>query len=449
MQHKANKAAPGEKLPSLPRPKARAKAAQVKSETKPQSSKSNAELRTPSADVLSRLAAIVGPEHAITDPTDQAPYLTEWRDRYRGRTPVVLQPSTTQQISDILKIASTERLAIVPQGGNTGLVGGQIPSTIGTEIVLSLSQLNRIRHVSEGAHLLTCEAGVTLQALQAAASDQNRLFPLSLASEGSCQIGGNLASNAGGTAVISYGNARELCAGLEVILADGRVLSDLNGLKKNNTGYDLKNLFIGSEGTLGIITAATMRTVPKPVSVATAFVACPSLEALAQLFSRCEAGLGGRLTTFEFLSQQAVEFITRHVEQSRFPVEANAPWFALLEVSLSAADTFQLEAGEGNPEPAQRSSLLEAVLNEAMAQSEISDAAVASSLAQRNHFWYLRECLSEIQKHEGGSIKHDISVPIERLPQFLSQADALIARLSPGARPVPFGHSGDGFWFQG
>lgn len=404
-------------------------------------------LVSPSSDVLARFAQIVGPANAIFDKTEQAGYLTEWRDRFVGRTPVVLRPGSTEDVSKILALANAERVAIVPQGGNTGLVGGQIPSASDHQVVVSMTRLNAIRQLDRAREYMTCEAGVTLAKAQQAAHDINRLFPLSLASEGSCQIGGNLATNAGGTAVLSYGNARQLAFGLEVVLADGRIISDLKPLKKDNTGYDLTGLFIGSEGTLGIITAATLKLFPKPVRYETAFVAVPNLTSVHDLYLATKDRFASNLTGFEFLPKRAMTYLHRHSKTSQPQLRPdspstnspwpNSPWYVLLEVSHLAPEqsTTSDEAIDD-----QLASHLAAALDSGL----VSDAALANSLAQRNAFWALREQLSEVQKHEGGSIKHDVSVPVHTIPDFIEQADRLVASLCPGARPVPFGHFGDG-----
>jgi len=384
----------------------------------------------PAADLVAELAAIVGAGNAITAPEEQAPYLVEWRDLYMGRTPLIVKPATTDEVSKILALANANGVAVVPQGGNTGLVGGQIPSSAGTEIVLSLRRMNRIRAIDPAGTAMTVEAGVTLQAAQETARGVGRLFPLSLASEGSATIGGNLATNAGGVSVLSYGTARALVSGLEVVLADGSVWDGLKALKKDNTGYDLRDLFVGSEGTLGVITAATLRLYPEPAERATAFAALPGLDALLPLFQRAEAQAGPALTAFEFMSGELMEFVFRHVPGTRRPLAGNAPWYVLLEVS---------GAREG-----QAAAALDAVLADAAAAGLVGDAVVAASLRQAAGLWRLREAASEAQKGEGGSIKHDISVPVSRMPEFLARAAEVVEGICPGARPVPFGHFGDG-----
>ena len=391
---------------------------------------SGSTFKAPAPDLIARFVATVGADNAITEADEQAPYLVEWRDLYMGRTPLILKPATTEEVSRILALANAEGIAVVAQGGNTGLVGGQIPDANGTEILLSLKRLNRVRSIDPAGTTITVEAGVTLHAVQDAARAAGRLFPLSLASEGSATIGGNLATNAGGVAVLSYGTARALTLGLEVVLADGTVWDGLRALKKDNTGYDLRDLFIGSEGTLGIITAATLKLFPEPGERATAFVALPNLDALLPFFQSAEAQAGAALTAFEFMSGPLHEFVLRHIPGTRRPLEAQAPWYVLVEIS---------GANEGRA-----TQILDGFLADALASGLVSDAVVASSLQQAADLWRLRESASEAQKGEGGSIKHDISVPVARIPEFLVAAASVVERLCPGARPVPFGHFGDG-----
>ena len=379
--------------------------------------------------ILERLAAIVGREHALTDPDQQLPYLREWRDLYQGRAGVVLRPGTTGQVAEIMRLAHAHAIPVVPQAGNTGLVGGQIP--FNGEILLSVARLQRVRALDAAGYSMTVEAGLTLAAAQAAAASVGRLFPLSLASEGGCQIGGNLASNAGGVGVLAYGTARQLVLGLEVVLADGRVVPGLAALKKDNTGYDLKDLFIGSEGTLGIITAATLRLFPKPIEQATAFVALPELAAALALFAAAQAAAGASLTAFEFMPRRVLEVVLRHIAGTRDPLAVPGAWYALIELSGLAADGL-----------AQRT--LEDILMGAQEKGLVTDAALATSLSQARAFWRLREAISEAQKFEGGSVKNDVSVPIAKIPAFIDRADALIRAVCPEARPLAFGHFGDG-----
>ncbi len=381
--------------------------------------------------LIVRFAEIVGEANALVRPEDQAGYLREWRDLYSGRTPVVLRPGSTGEVSRILALAHEHGVGVVPQAGNTGLVGGQIPSTRGDEIVLSVGRLKKIRAVDADGGTMILEAGVTLSEAQAVAEKAGRLFPLSLASEGSCQIGGVLAANAGGTAVLAYGNARNLCLGLEAVLADGRVWHGLRTLKKDNTGYDLRDLLIGSEGTLGVITAAALKMLPRPAEMATALVALDSPEAALRLFRVAEETAGSTLTAFEFWVRRAMEFAVAYVPNTRDPFASPHPWYALLEIS----------SGETGGRAA---SQLETLLVKASNDGVVLDAVIAGSLAQSRDLWRLRESLSEAQKGAGGSIKHDVSVPMARIPEFLARAAPVVDRVCPGARPVPFGHFGDG-----
>ncbi len=387
--------------------------------------------QAPAPRLLQQLAEIVGTANALSAPEDLAPYMEEWRGLYRASTPLLLKPASTQEVSRIMALAHEAGIAVVPQGGNTGLVGGQLPMPDGHEIVLNLSRLNRVRSIDIANNTMTIEAGATLAQAQQAADGAGRLFPLSLAAEGTCQIGGNLATNAGGIHVLAYGNARALTLGLEVVLADGRVWNGLRALRKDNTGYDLRDLFIGSEGTLGIITAAVLKLFPKPAEQACAFLAFDSLEDVARLFEMAQARAGSALSAFEFLPRLAIEFLARHMPEVRDPLSQPHPWYALLEVSGAQAD-------------GQAAAILENVLEAAFEAGIVSDGAVAASIGQAQAFWDLRERLSEVQKYEGGSIKHDIAVPVSQVPSFIARANAEVERLVPGARPFPFGHFGDG-----
>ena len=388
-------------------------------------------LRPPTADTLDALVRIVGETNAIHDAADMAPYLTEWRDRYRGRAALVLKPGSTDEVSAILKCANETLTAIVPQGGNTGLVGGQIPFESGSEVIVSLERLTHVRDIDLASNSMTVEAGLTLALAQQVAESAGRLFPLSLASEGSCQIGGVLATNAGGVAVLAYGNARELALGLEVVLADGRVWDGLKTLRKDNTGYDLKDLFIGSEGTLGIITAAVLRLFPKPMERVTCMVGLNDLERALDFFARVHDAAGPMLTAFEVLPRIGIEFVVKHAEKTRDPFPSSYPWYLLLELTSPRV----------TEEPQQ---LAEALLQKAIEEDEVADAIIATSLKQAQDLWRLRELMSEMQKFEGGSIKHDVSVPVAKVPELISRANQLVELMIPGARPVPFGHLGDG-----
>ena len=382
------------------------------------------------ASVLPRFAAIVGEKHAILDVAEQAPYLIEMRDLYRGRTPLVLRPGSVAEVAAILKLAGETGTAIVPQGGNTGLVGGQTPSEAGDQIVLSLRRLDRIREVDAASNTMTCEAGVILQKAQEAAEAADRLFPLSLGAEGSATIGGNISSNAGGVGALAYGVARDLVMGLEVVLADGRILNTLGKLKKDNTGYDLKNLFVGAEGTLGVITAAVLKVFPRPRSRATAFVGLRSPHDALALLNLVGARAAGTVTGFEIIPRIGIEFVLRHAPGTRDPLAEPHAWYALVELSSSAAGGIR-EA-------------LEEVLASAFEDGLVVDAALAESLEQARAFWHIRHMLAEIQKDEGGSIKHDVSVAVSAVPGFIAEAVAAVEKFVPGCRPVPFGHLGDG-----
>ena len=388
-------------------------------------------LNRPSPDLLARFAALVGPGAALTDPEATHPYRLEWRDKYLGETPLVLRPGSVAEVSAILALANETRTAIVPQSGNTGLVGGQVPDSTGTEIILSLDRMTRIRSVDPEGYSLTAEAGAILADVQAAAEQADRLFPLSLGSEGSCRIGGNISTNAGGTAVLAYGNMRDLVLGLEVVLADGRIWEGLGALRKDNTGYDLKQLFIGGEGTLGIVTAAVLKLYPRPKGQAVAFAALADPTAALALFNLARDRAGHDLTGFELMPRIGVDFVLRHIPGSRDPIATPAPWYALMEISSGHSD----EAA---------SSAIEDILGTAFERGVVADAAIAQSLAERNTFWRMRHGMSEAQKPEGGSIKHDVSVPVASVPAFLAEALAAVEELVPGCRPVPFGHLGDG-----
>ena len=378
-------------------------------------------------ELIAMFRAIVGDKYAVTDAADIAPYVTEERDLFHGKSPLVLRPGTTAEVSEICKLATAHKIALVPQGGNTGLVGGQTPHN--GEVVVSLRRLDKIREVDAASTTMTCEAGVVLQIAQARARDVDRLFPLSLGAEGSCTIGGNLSTNAGGTAALAYGVAREMALGLEVVLADGRILNGLSKLKKDNTGYDLRNLFIGAEGTLGIITAATLKLFPKPHAIETAYVGLKSPAQALKLLSISQNEAAGSLTSFELLADIAVDFSIRHGIDIRDPLASKYPWYVLMELSSSRDDARDA---------------LESILAKGMEQGIVDDAVIAANLSQRNAFWKLRDEMSAAQKPEGGSIKHDISVPVAAVPDFIEEANAAVVKLIPGSRPVPFGHLGDG-----
>ena len=374
-----------------------------------------------------RLIGAVGPKGYSTDPAEIAPHLEEWRSKYKGRSPLLLKPATTAEVARILSICFGANVPIVPQGGNTGLVGGQIP--FDDEVLLSLSRMNRIRDLDRDGHSLIAEAGVVLAGVQRAANEAGLLFPLSLASEGSCTIGGNTSTNAGGVAVLRYGMMRDLVLGLEVVLPDGRVLDTLRTLRKDNTGYDLKQLFIGAEGTLGVVTAAALKLFPKPAYRETALVAVPSPSAAIALLARMQAATGGEISAFELVPRLGVELVVAHIPQTHDPLSAPSPWYVLLE-------------GSGAARSLRRH--VEEVLRASLEEGIVTDAVFAESEAQRHALWALREHLSEAQKREGASIKHDVSVPISSIASFLDRATLAVLHILPDARPVSFGHLGDG-----
>ncbi len=374
--------------------------------------------------LLKRFAAIVGDKFAITDPQMQAPYVVERRDMFDGHTPLVLRPGSVAEVAAILKLANDTATPIVPQGGNTGLVGGQTP--LNNEIVLSLNRLDSIRDVDPTSNTMTCEAGVTLQRAREAAAAADRLYPQLLPSEGTCTIGGNLSTNAGGTAALAHGVTRSHVLGIEVVLADGRILNDLNKLKKDNTGYDLKNLFIGAEGTLGVITAAVLRLVPRPRAIETAFVAVPSPEAALALLTIAAERAGGGVTSYELMPRLGLELVLRYGPGLRDPLAEPHQWYVLIELSSQHAE----RAARGDRGGA----------GAALQRGLIVDAAIADSIEQSKTFWRIREMLGEVQRHAGGSIKHDISVPVAAVPAFLKDAheaaiDAHSRRASRAVRP--------------
>lgn len=385
----------------------------------------------PTQDILARLKEITGEKGFLTDEVDMAPYLQERRELFAGRAAAVLRPSSVEEVSAIMRIAHEAGIAVVPQGGNTGLVGGQMPDQSGDAIVLSLSRMNQVRAIDAVNNTLTVDAGVTLAAAQEAAASGDRLFPLSLASEGTCQIGGVLSTNAGGTQVLRYGNARDLVLGLEVVLANGDIWNGLTGLRKDNTGYDLKQLFLGSEGTLGIITGAVLKLFPRPQAVSTAFAAVPDVASAVMLLRIADAVSGGQVSTFELVPRIGIEFVMRHLEGGSDPLPDPAPWYVLIEMTAGT-------------KAARLTEVMEASLSEGFEQNLVSDAVIAQSEAQRADFWRLRESLSDVQRAEGGSIKHDVSVSLSRIADFIEAATEAVSSRLPGIRPVPFGHIGDG-----
>ena len=385
-------------------------------------------------DLLHTLRSAVGPAQVLTheDPaTDLSAWENDWRGRAQGRALAVVRPGNTAEVAAVVKACAAAGASLVPQGGNTGLVVGSVPDGSGTQVLLSLTRLNAVRALDTANLTLTVEAGCVLQAVQQAADKAGLLFPLSLAAEGSCTIGGNLATNAGGTQVLRYGNARDLCLGLEVVTAQGDIWHGLSGLRKDNTGYDLRDLFIGSEGTLGIITAATLKLFPQPLARLTAWAALPSLDAAVALLGLAQRHLGAGLTGFEVMGQFALSLVDKHFPALRVPLWRESPYCVLLENSDSESEEHAR---------AQFERLLEAALEQGM----VSDAVVAESLAQARGLWHIRESIPLAQAQEGLNIKHDISIPVSRIPAFCEEADALLAREIPGVRLVNFGHLGDG-----
>ncbi len=381
--------------------------------------------------LLDRFAAIVGDRHAVRDQQEIAPHLVESRGLYRGASPLLLKPGSTEEVSAILALASETGTPIVPQGGNTGHVGGQTPREGGHDLILSLERLNRIRDVDPVANILVAEAGCILDDVHRAAGDVGRLFPLSLASQGSCRIGGNLSTNAGGTAVLAYGNMRQLCLGLEVVLPTGEIWNGLRRLKKDNTGYDLRDLFIGAEGTLGVITAAVLKLFPQPKGHQVAFAGLKSPEAALALFDRATQRCGAALTGFELMARIGIDFTTRHIPGVRDPLPAPHDWYVLVDISTSdSAETAQ--------------AMIEALMADGYEAGLIEDAVIAGSIAQQQALWHMRESMSEAQKPEGGSIKHDVSVPVSHIPAFMEEAGQAVLAAMPGARICAFGHMGDG-----
>jgi FAD/FMN-containing dehydrogenase len=378
-----------------------------------------------------RLIEALGEKAVIGDAETMAPYLAEQRGRYRGTAPFVLRPASTEEVAAAVKLCRAAGVAIVPQGGNTGLVAGAVPFEEDHAVLLNLGRMNRVRKVDAADYSITVEAGCILQQVQEAAAQADRLFPLSLGAEGSCQIGGNLSTNAGGVHVLRYGNARDLVLGLEVVLPDGRVWHGLRALRKDNTGYALKQLFIGAEGTLGIITAACLKLFPRPAETEVAFVAVTDPAAAVQLLARARAATGDRVNAFELIPRIGLDFALKHVEGIEDPLSEKSDWYALVELASGRADGSLRES-------------LEEFLATAVEDGLVSDAALAANQRQATAFWSIREGLVEAQKFEGGSIKHDVSVAVSKVPDFIARAKALVEEMVPGIRPVPFGHVGDG-----
>ena len=387
--------------------------------------------RPVSQDVLQRIADAVGPGGLVTESADMAPYLVDQRICYHGATPMVVRPASTAEVAAVVAICAESSTPIVPQGGNTGLCGAATPSADGGELLISLTRMNRLREVDPLNFTHTAEAGVILADIQSAAEAVDRLFPLSLGAEGTARIGGNLSTNAGGTGVLRYGNARDLVLGLEVVLPDGRVWDGLSGLRKDNTGYDLKQLFIGAEGTLGIITASVLKLFPRPHDIQTAFAAVRDPAAAIELLSRARAASDDRVTAIEWMARSGLDFVLRHIPGTRDPLAAVHPEYLLIELT-SGHDSGGLRE------------TLETILADAMERGEVLDAAIAESRAQAKNFWRLRETIPEAQALEATSIKHDVSVPVSSVPDFLARADEAVTAAMPGIRICSFGHIGDG-----
>lgn len=383
-------------------------------------------------DSLEGLAAIVGPAQVLTEATDMAPYVRDWRGRYQGQARCVVRPGTAAEVSQVVRLCLARGWPMVPQGGNTSLCGAATPDASGGAVVISLARLNRIRAVDGANNTLTAEAGCLLASVQERAAAADRLFPLALASEGSCQVGGNLSTNAGGVHVLRYGNTRDLTLGLEVVLPSGELWDGLRGLRKDNTGYDLKHLFIGAEGTLGIITAAVFKLFPLPAARAVAWLAVPDPQAALDLLQRAQDRFQARLIAFELVSRPALALVLRHIPGMHDPLPGSAsPWFVLLELN------------DGGEEGLLQDSLT-AFMGERLEGGEVTDGVLAQSRDQVRQLWALRENISEAQKREGVSIKHDVAVPVARVPEFLSRAEPLLTAAFPGVRIVAFGHAGDG-----
>lgn len=379
---------------------------------------------------LQQLRGIVGPTGYLDQPRDIEPFTVDHRKLYKGATPLVLRPNSTEQVSAILRLCHEAGIGVVPVGGNTSYCGGATPSEDGSQVVVSMERMRRIRTVDPLNFTMIAEAGCVLAQVQAAATEVDRLFPLSLGSEGSCQLGGNLSTNAGGTAVLRYGMMRDLVLGLEVVLPDGRVLDGLSGLRKDNTGYDLRNLFIGAEGTLGIITAAACKLFSRPRCVITALLAVAEPQGAVALLSRLRSASGDAVATFELIPRAALDLVLRHISQTGDPFDQPSGWYVLLEVT-GGNDAGLREMVEGE-------------LSQAIEQGEALDAVVAQSEAQRELFWRLRETIPEAQRHEGASIKHDVSVTTSKLPRFIIEASAAVLDIAPTARIISYGHLGDG-----
>lgn len=378
---------------------------------------------------INKFRKIVGNKNVITDKNDMQKYLKEWRGVYTGVAGAIVKPKSTKEVSNILKFAYRKNISCIPQGGNTGLVGGQIPFNR-DHIVISLERLNKIREINPTNQSVTVEAGLILSDLQKKCDENNLIFPLSLASEGSCSLGGNIASNAGGVAVLYYGNTRELVMGLEVVLSDGSIINNLKTLIKDNTGYSIKDLFVGSEGTLGVITAATLKVFPKPKNIYTALLSVNSPKQSIEILNYIRNNLSIPLTAFELMNNFSIELVNKHMDKASIPIE-KFKWLILVEFS-------SIEVSKNEKDK------IENLLNEILHQNLAKDIFFSQSLKQAKDMWYIRESISEAQKKEGGSIKNDISIPIKDISKFINNAEKISKEVIPGSRSVIFGHIGDG-----
>lgn len=384
-----------------------------------------------SQQFLDDVAKILSPQYILTQAEDKTPYLTDWRKRYTGNALAVLLPANTSEVAAIVKLCAKYKIAVVPQGGHTGFCGGATPDNSGKQVVLNLKRISQIREIDKANQTISVEAGCILQSIQEKAADQGFLFPLSLGAEGSCMIGGNLATNAGGTNVLRYGNTRDLCLGLEVVTAQGEIWNGMKGLRKDNTGYDLRNLFIGSEGTLGIITAAVMKLYPLPTSQWTTLVATKDISSTIALLTLFQQRATSLLTGFEMMTQESLALNEKHFPNMANPLKDDPPYTILIELSDHESEEHVKQ-------------LLESILEEAFKAEIISDAVIASNLSQANGFWHMREHITLAQAQEGANLKHDITIPLSSLDRFIRETDALMREQYPGVRIINFGHLGDG-----
>ena len=380
---------------------------------------------------INQLSTVLEKKYILTQDDEKTPYLTDWRKRFTGKALAIVLPSNSHEVADIIKLCSEHQISIVPQGGNTGFCGGATPDSSGKQIILNLKRMNQVYEIDPANQTITLEAGCILQDVQDKAAEQGFLFPLSLGAEGSCMIGGNLATNAGGTNVLRYGNARDLCLGLEVVTAKGEIWNGIKGLRKDNTGYDLRNLFIGSEGTLGIITAAVMKLYPLPISQWTTLAACESIASSIALLNLFQRRANSLLTGFEMMTQESLELNEKHFPQMTNPLKGNPPFTVLIELSDHESEDHVRQ-------------LLENILEKAFESRLITDAIIASNLSQANAFWHMREHITLAQAEEGANLKHDITIPLSSLDRFIKETDALMRDQFPGVRIINFGHLGDG-----